>query len=111
MANTMRITYRDDKVVEVRSTPRGQVQTERFLREQGGVVDATLVEATYRLAFESLRSRRMLPVVNDGSEPGYEEWLDMLEEVEEVDPDEQAKGDTQADPTPAAIRAVPSQTD
>lgn len=102
MATTLKVTYESGDVFVVAS-PRAQVNTERFLREQGGLADNTVVEASYRLAFESLSSRGQLPLVN-GGEVGYEEWLDMILDVVELSEEEAAK---LPDPTPP-LAAVPS---
>lgn len=82
MAAKLKVTYNDGKEVEVIATPRAQVMTERFLQ---GFKETSMVEAGYRLAFESLASRKLID-----SALGYEEWLDSIadvEQVEEVQPD------------------------
>jgi hypothetical protein len=94
MASTLKVIY-PEETVEVVATPRAQVMTERFLREQGGFAESTVIEASFRLAYESLRSRKMLPQVN-GGDAGYEEWLDMIDDVEELEET------PPADPTPRA---------
>lgn len=118
MAQRFRVTYSDGTVEEIKATPRAQVQTERFLREQGGYSNSTLVEAGYRLAYES-------------SKPGignvdYEGWLDKIDDVERLCPScgEAVADDDdtihtcpaparpgeagQADPTPEAPSPTPS---
>lgn len=93
MAAKLKVTYEDGRTVEVVATPRAQVETERFLK---GFTDATMVEAGYRLAYESLRSRKLLdPGV------GYEEFLDTILEVEEI-------AEEKVDPTPEAPSSTPS---
>lgn len=85
-ATKLKVTYENDDVVEVVATPRAQVDTERFLRNQGGFGEATVVEASFRLAWESLKSRKALPQTN-GGDMGYEEWLGAILDVEELDPE------------------------
>lgn len=97
-ATKLKIEYNNGDVVEVVATPRAQVDTERFLRAQGGFGEATVIEASFRLAWESLRSRKSLPQAN-GGDMGYEEWLGEILEVEELDPEK-------VDPT----REAPSST-
>lgn len=87
-ASTLKVTYEDGTVVEVVTVPRAQVETERFLREQGGFADSTVIEASFRVAFESLKLRKRLPLSSSGGEVGYEEWLDMLADVDEIEPKE-----------------------
>jgi hypothetical protein len=84
----LQVTYDDEAgtVVEVVATPRAQVMTERILREAGGFGEATVVEASFRLAWESLRSRKQLPTSASGGDAGYEEWLDMIADVIELEP-------------------------
>lgn len=89
-ATKLKVTYQDGNEVEVVATPRAQVMTERFLQ---GFKETSMVEAGYRLAFESLATRKML---RDGL--GYEEWLDTIEEVEELGEDKKAQ-----DPTPEVL--------
>lgn len=100
-ASTLKVTYGDGTVLEVVATPRAQVETERFLREQGGFADSTVVEASFRVAWESLRSRKRLPTSSSGGDMGYEEWLDMIDDVEEVEP---KQGDANpTGPTPEGV--------
>jgi hypothetical protein len=87
MATKLKVTYLDDAEVEVLATPRAQVMTERFLQ---GFKESSLVEAGYRLAFESLLSRKLID-----SGLGYEEWLDTIADVEELE-------EEKPDPTPEA---------
>lgn len=95
MAQTkLKITYQNGDEVEVLATPRAQVETERFLRQQGGLGEATVVEASFRLGWESLRSRKLLPQAA-GGDMGYEEWLNEIVDAEEMEPEK-------VDPTPPA---------
>ena len=87
MAAKLKVTYDDGREVEVVATPRAQVETERYLK---GFAEANLIEAGYRLAYESLRSRKLL-----ADNLGYEEFLDTILDVEELE-------DQPADPTPEA---------
>ncbi len=96
MAAKLKVTYEDGTEVEVSATPRAQVMTERFLRAQGGFAEATVVEASFRLAYESIASRKLLKKDEAGNDHGYDEWLNTItdvEELEEIPP---------ADPTPGA---------
>jgi hypothetical protein len=102
---SLKVTYNDDTEVDVVATPRAQVETERFLRQQGGFADSTMIEASFRLAYESLRSRRMLPQVN-GGDAGYEEWLDLIANVAEIE--EQADAADPTRPTLAVVSPTPS---
>lgn len=103
---TLRVIYTNGETVDVRSNPRAQVETERALREQGGYAGETAIEVSHRLAFESLRSRRMLRRNDHGNDPGYEEWLDSLEDVDDVTAETAAGGSS--DPTPETPSPTPS---
>lgn len=94
MATRLKVTFEDDRVVEVTVTPRAQVNAERFLQ---GIADANAIQAGYRLAFESLLHRRLID-----SGLGYEEWLDSILDVEELDDDKDAEN-----PTPEAQSLTP----
>lgn len=94
MAAKLKITSVTGETFEVAATPLAQVRTERAL---GGFTEGHLVEAGYRLAFESMHHRKLID-----SGLGYEEWLDTIEDVEEL---EEA---TPADPTPEAPSPTPS---
>lgn len=83
MAAKMKVVYADGTEVEVTATPRAQVMTERFLK---GYTESTLVEAGYRLAYESSK-----PGIGN---VGYEEWLDKIADVVELEEE------PPADPTP-----------
>lgn len=94
MATKLKVTFLNDIEHVVVATPRAQVETERFLK---GFKDASMVEAGYRLAFESMRVRKLLdPAL------GYEEFLDTISDVEELDEE------PPADPTPEAPSPTPS---
>lgn len=92
MATRLKVTFDDDRVVEVVVTPRAQVNTERFLN---GIKDASAIEAGYRLAYESLMQRRLID-----SGTGYEEWIDSLLDVDEVGEDAAAENPTNEAPSP-----------
>lgn len=92
MQTKLKVTYRNGDEIEVLATPRAQVETERFLRGQGGLGEATVVEASFRLAWESLRSRKLLPQ-SAGGDMGYEEWLNEIVDADEIPPEK-------VDPTP-----------
>lgn len=88
MAQKLKIIYLDGTETEVTASPKAQVYTERYLRQQGGFEASTLVEAGFRLAFESSK-----PGIGN---VGYEEWLEKIADVEELEQD------PPADPTPEA---------
>jgi hypothetical protein len=90
MATKLKITYEDGTEVEVIATPRAQVETERAL---SGLGESNQIQATYRLAFESVKARRLID-----SGLGYEEWLDTILDVDEV----KKEGDEGERPTPEA---------
>jgi hypothetical protein len=94
MPAKLKVTYLDDTEIEVIATPRAQVMTERFLK---GYTEVTMVEAGYRLAYESLASRKQL---SNGI--GYEEWLDTIADVEELE------AEPTPDPTPEAASPTAS---
>jgi len=92
MATKLKVQYADDRVVYVLATPRAQVETERHFRGQG-IAEINKVEAGYHLAWASLHY--------SGKEAaGFEEWLDRVADVDQVDLDVQDEQAT--DPTPAA---------
>ena len=91
MAQKMKVTYLDGTEVEVVASPRAQVETERFLK---GFTESTLVEAGYRLAYESSK-----PGIGN---VGYEEWLDKIADVEEL------TAEPPADPTAEVQSSTPS---
>lgn len=97
MATKLRVVYLDGQEVEVLATPRAQVETERFLK---GFSEASMVEAGYRLAFESLKARKLLT----RTDLGYEEWLDTISDAAEVEEEEPAD----VDPTPEAPSSTAS---
>jgi hypothetical protein len=94
MAAKLKVTYNDGTVIEVVASPKAQVMAERFLRQQGGFADATIVEASIRLAFEASK-----PGIGN---VGYEEWLDNVADVDELPPE------PEPDPTPEAPSPTPS---
>lgn len=100
MATKLKVTYEDGHEVEVVATPRAQVMTERFLQ---GFKETSMVEAGYRLAFESLHSRKLID-----SALGYEEWLDTISDVEEIGEDKKAEDPTPEAPSPTSSFASPS---
>jgi len=74
MAVKLKVTYIDERVVEVIASPRAQVMTEQYL---GGYGEARQVEGGYYLAWASLHKA--------GKESAnYETWLDQIADVEEV---------------------------
>lgn len=94
MAARLKVTYLDGREEVVVATPRAQVETERFLQ---GFKESTLIEAGYRLAYESLKVRKLIdPAL------GYEEWLDTIADAEEQE------DEPPADPTPEAPSPTPS---
>lgn len=93
MAAKMKITYIDGTEVEVAASPKAQVMAERFLRAQGGFAESTLVEASVRLAYEASK-----PGIGN---VGYEEWLDKIADVVELE-------EESADPTPEGPSPTPS---
>lgn len=96
MAARLKVVNLDGTEHEVVATPRAQVETERFLK---GFSESSLIEAGYRLAYESLKVRKLLdPAL------GYEEWLDTVADVEELE------DEPPADPTPEAPSPTPSST-
>ena len=96
MAARLKVTFDDGegnpgKVVEVTVTPRAQVNAERFLQ---GIQEANAIQAGYRLAFESLVQRRLID-----SAMGYEEWIDLLYDVDELAEDTDAENPTPEGPS------------
>lgn len=92
MAVRLKVTFEDDRVIDVVVTPRAQVNTERFLH---GIKDASAIEAGYRLAYESLMQRRLID-----SGTGYDEWLDSITDVEEIEDDKAPENPTPEGPSP-----------
>lgn len=87
MLTKVRVKYADGREVVVIASPKAQVETERHFK---GVADTNKIEASYYLSWAALHFA--------GREPAaFDAWLDLIEEAEEVDPDE---ADEQAeDPT------------
>jgi hypothetical protein len=74
MAVKLKVTYIDEREMEVIASPRAQVMTEQYL---GGFVDERKVQGGYYLAWASLHKA--------GKEPAdFETWLDQIADVEEV---------------------------
>ncbi len=91
MAARLKVTFDDKRVVEVTVTPRAQVNTERFLK---GVEHSNVIQATYRLAYESLLHRRLIE-----SSVGYEEFIDSILDAEELENDAVAENPTNEAPS------------
>lgn len=88
----LKVTFEDDREVEVSVTPRAQINAERFLQ---GIEEANAIQASYRLAYESLIHRRLID-----SGLGYEEWIDSILDVEELGDDKAAENPTPEGPSP-----------
>jgi hypothetical protein len=91
MATKLKVTYLDGRVVEVRTTPRGQIMTERHLK---GVTEQNKLQAAYFLAWLSLKKA-------GEEEAEYESWLDLIDDVEEATPDGEV--DEDLDPTQPGV--------
>jgi hypothetical protein len=115
VARRLRVTYSDGTVTEVTATPKAQVMTERYLRQQGGFAASTVIEATMRLAYEASK-----PGIGN---VGYEEWLEKAGDVQALctdcgepmddDPDlhvcpSSGEGDDDEGPTRPAPSPTPS---
>lgn len=88
----MNVTYTDGRAIEVIVSPRAQVETERHFK---GIEQAQTqrLESHYYLAWASLHRA--------GKEAAqFEEFLDLVADVEELNPTEEDEQAT--DPTPMA---------
>ena len=75
MAQRLKVTYQDGRVVEVLASPRAQVMTEQYC---GGLFPEKRVVGTFYLGWASLNKA--------GKEAlDFETWLDLVEKVEEVE--------------------------
>ncbi len=92
----LKVTFDNEREVEVAVTPRAQVNTERFLK---GIEHSNAVQASVRLAYESLLHRRLIE-----SSVGYEEFIDSILDVEELEDN----ATTSENPTNEAPSPTPS---
>lgn len=90
-AKKVKVTYADPErePVEVKITPRAQVATERHI---GGDWSGMALLSVYYMAWVALMKE------DPASVPGFEAWLDSVDDVEEIqppkpDPTEQAPSD------------------
>jgi hypothetical protein len=86
MATKVKVTYLDGRVAEVRVTPRNQIMAERHFK---GINDGNALQASYFLAWLALKAAKE-------EDAEYEPWLDLVDEVETVQPDSE-----DVDPTPS----------
>lgn len=89
-AKSVKVTYNDPEVepVIVKITPRAQVATERHI---AGDWTGMAIMSVYYMAWVALMKQ-------DPSIPGFETWLDTVEDVEDVseakpDPTQPAQSD------------------
>lgn len=77
-AAVLKITYNDEsrEPIEVKVTPRAQVNTETHI---GGDWARMGILSLYHMAWGSLRKV-------DPNTPDFETWLDLVENVEEIEP-------------------------
>jgi len=74
-AQKVKIYYTDGTDVEVKISPRAQVNTERHI---GGDWQTMAILSVYRMAWEALRGR-------DKDTADFETWLDLVEDVEQLE--------------------------
>lgn len=74
MSIRMKVVYNDGRVVEVKTTPRAQIMTERHMK---GITATNKLQASYFLAWLSLKAA--------GEETAeYEPWLDLIDDIDEI---------------------------
>lgn len=74
MATRLKVVYNDGRVVEVKTTPRAQIMTERHMK---GITAANKLQASFFLAWLSLKAA--------GEETAeYEPWLDLIDDIDEI---------------------------
>ncbi len=95
MATRLKVTFENEKVIEVAVSPRAQVNTERFLK---GIEHSNVIQASLRLAYEALLHKRLIE-----SKVGYEEFIDSILDVEELE-----EGAAVENPTSEALSTTAS---
>lgn len=74
-AKKVKVSYNDGREVEVKVTPRAQVETERHI---GGDWSRMALLSVYHMAWGALRKE-------DPETPDFETWLDQVDDVEEIE--------------------------
>lgn len=85
----MKVTYADNREVTIVISPRAQVETERHFKGTDGAAN-NRIGSHYYLAWAALRAAG-----KESSE--FESFLDMVADVEEIDPTEE--DEKNSDPT------------